>query len=83
VEVTSAIQLRDAPGAYTNAYALLHGEINKAQPEDVQASDWVTHPRSRYYSIYEDSVKVLDDMILTLLWWKNESQLLDLSEDEE
>lgn len=82
-DVPSVIQLRDAPGGYTNASDLLCGKTDKAQPENIQASDWVTHPQSRYYSIYEDSIKITDDLVLSLLWWKNERQLLDLSEAED
>lgn len=82
-EVPTAIQLRDMPGAYTNAFDLLNGKATTAKPADVQASDWIAHPQSRFYSIHEDSVKATDDLVISLLWWKNESQLSDLSEDDE
>ena len=83
VDIPYVIQLRDAPTEYTIAFDLLHGKISTATPENIQASDWVTHPRSHYYSIHEDSIKVTKDLALSLLWWKDESQLLDLEEDEE
>lgn len=82
-DVPYDIQLRDEPGQYTNAFDLLHGKVSTANPENIQASDWVTHARSRYYSVYEDSVKVTEDLVLSLLWWKDERQLLDLEENEE
>ncbi len=82
-DVPFVIQLRDAPGAYTNAFDLLHGKISTSKPESVQASDWITHPKSKYYSIHEDSVKISEDLVLSLLWWKDERQLLDLEDDEE
>lgn len=83
VDIPSSIQLRDSPGAYTIASDLLCGKLDKADSDDLQASDWVTHPRSHHYSVHEDSVKITDDLVLSLLWWKNEKQLLDLSEDDE
>lgn len=75
------IQLRDVPGAYTNAQDLLQGKISIAEPDVIQASDWITHPRSGYYSIHEDSVKITEDLVLSLIWWKDEKQLLDLEEE--
>jgi hypothetical protein len=80
-DVTEEIQLRDTLGAYTEAYDLLHRNSPDNKPVDVQADGWFTHPRSRYYSIREDSIKVSDDLVLSLLWWKDEQQLLDLEAD--
>lgn len=82
-DVPSIIQVRETPGRYTDAYGILNGTISSPSPGEIEASDWITHPRSRHYSLYEDSVKVYDELVLTLLWWKNEKQLLDLDEDED
>lgn len=82
-DVPYVIQVRGAPGEYTNAFDLLHGKVLATIPENTQASDWFTHPRSRYYSIHEDSAKVTEDLVLSLLWWKDERQLLDLEVEEE
>lgn len=82
-DIPYQLQLWDNPSEYTNAFDLMHGKISTANPESVQASDWVTHPRSRYYSLQEDSVRVTEDLVLSLLWWKDEKQLLDLEEDDE
>lgn len=80
-DVPNVIKLKDSPSAYTNAYDLLQGIKNHVEPEDTQASDWINHPRARYYSIHEDSVKINDNLVLSLLWWKDERQLLDLDEE--
>ena len=80
-DIPSVIQIRESPSSYTNAYELLHGKVSSAHPSETQASDWITHPQSHYYSIHEDSVKINDELVLSLLWWKNEKQLLDLSDD--
>lgn len=82
-DIPDAIQLRESPGTYTDAHDLLLGNSTSNQPVDVQSDDWFTHPRSRYYFIREHSLKIKDDLVLSLLWWKNESQLLDLSEEDD
>jgi hypothetical protein len=49
----------------------------------VQADGWIDHPQSRWYEVHEHSCRVSKSGILTLLWWKNEKQLLDLTREEE
>ncbi|HCA57822.1 MAG TPA: hypothetical protein DEP46_07570 [Blastocatellia bacterium] len=80
-DISDEIQLRDKPGAYTNAAELLSGRNPASGPTEIQASDWFTHPRSKYYSVVEDSVRIFEETVLSLLWWKNEQQLIDLDED--
>jgi hypothetical protein len=65
----------------TKAYQLIKGGPIGASPEEVYADYWITHTNSKDYHICEDSIRVGTDAILTLLWWKNEQQLLDLDED--
>lgn len=80
-DIPDEIQLCDAPGSYTTAAELLSGRNPASGPVEVQASDWFTHPRSRYYSVVEDSIRIFEGTVLSLLWWKNEKQLIDLAED--
>lgn len=80
-DIPEELQLRDRPTDYTNAAELLVGREPERNPSEIQASDWFTHPRSNRYSIVEDSVRIFDGTVLSLLWWKDESQLLDLAED--
>ena len=62
---------------------LLRGCTSSEGPTDVQADGWITHPDSRNYTLCEDSIRLGDHWILSLLWWKNEKQLLDLEEDRD
>jgi Zn-dependent peptidase ImmA (M78 family) len=80
-DLPEAIQLRETPGRYTNAAELLSGCKSVQNPINVQASDWFAHRRSKYYEIHEDSLLVGGEYVLTLLWWKNEQQLIDLDEE--
>lgn len=65
------------------AFRLMGGTKSGAAPEDVDADVWIDRPDASDYVVKEDSVKITPDLVLTLLWWKDESQLHDLSGDED
>lgn len=65
------------------ALGLLRGTKQAAGPEDADADVWIDHPDAGQYVVREDSVKITPDLVLTLLWWKDESQLRDLSDDSD
>jgi hypothetical protein len=81
-DVPDGIWPRETPGAYTCAYDLTHGSSRTEPATDVQADGWIDHPRSKYYSLREHSVQISTDLVLSLLWWKDERQLLDFEQDE-
>ncbi len=68
-------------GRDTSAYALAHGGTPKG-PEEVCSDGWIDHPEAGRYSIMEDSIPVGEGLILSFLWWRNESQLIALDEDD-
>jgi Zn-dependent peptidase ImmA (M78 family) len=72
----------EQPGHDSVAYDLLRGPSSIRCPVDVYADQWIDHPNSRRYGIIEDSMKLSGDLVLSLLWWRDESQLLDLELDE-
>lgn len=63
----------------TTAFEVLFGDKQQLRPLEVDADAWIEHRDAYRYTIIEDSVKLPDDTVLTLLWWKNEQQLIDLS----
>ena len=81
-DVPSALSPRETPSRNTIAGELLRGGNASLKPESVQADGWITHPRSEWYELMEDSVRFRDGSILTLLWWKNEKQIIDLMDDD-
>jgi hypothetical protein len=81
-DVPSALFPRHTPSENTVAGELLHGGNASAGPEAVQADGWLTHAGSESYELIEDSVKFRDGSILSLLWWKNEKQIIDLMNDD-
>jgi hypothetical protein len=72
---------RQNPGRSTAAQALLKGAA-AGEPVDVDADEWIEHPDSARYVIREHSLR-MGTRLLTLLWWKDESQLIDLGDREE
>lgn len=80
-DVPKALWPRDLPGRNTLAHELLKGTSSENRgPVDVAADGWFDHREAVRYVVREDSER-FGDMILTLLWWKDESQLVDLLED--
>lgn len=49
----------------------------------LDASHWINHPKARHYVVTEDSIRVNSGLVLTLLWWEDEQQLLDLADEDE
>lgn len=49
---------------------------------EVCADGWIDHPEARRYAVVEDSRRIGPDLVLSLIWWKDESELLDLEPDD-
>jgi hypothetical protein len=71
----------EVPRLATTAADLLKGR-SEDKPTAIQADGWIDHPRSKWYEVVEHSIEIFPGVILTLLWWKNEKQLLDLNTDD-
>jgi hypothetical protein len=72
-----------APGPGAIATSILAGTATSSRaPEVVDADDWIDHPDAKRYEILEDSRQVSDGLVMTMLWWKNEAQILAFGEDE-
>jgi uncharacterized protein DUF955 len=75
----------DQPARGSLAYDLLHDDDSVISPTNVCADSWIDHPDAHRYELQEDSILMNipgePDLVLSLLWWKDEQQLLDL-EDE-
>ncbi len=82
-DIPSALWPRESPRRASIAWELANGIKTDLGPTSVQADSWIEHPRSRWYEVFEDSIPVSRSAVLTLLWWKNEKQLLDLARGED
>lgn len=81
-DVPEALWPREQPKRDTVAYDLMQGKQSK-HPLEIYADGWIDHQDADKYGVVEDSIKIGSKSVLTLLWWKDERQLLDLSRDEE
>jgi len=80
-DVPESLWPLEAPKLATTAADLLRGKSEEGAIP-IQADGWIDHPRSKWYEVVEHSIRISSRGILSLLWWKNERQLLDLDEDE-
>ena len=81
-DVPSVLSPKETPSPNTVAGELLRTGNVASGPQAVQADGWLTHPRAEWYELMEDSVRFTDGSILSLLWWKNEKQIIDLIDDD-
>lgn len=79
--VHRALWPRDQPGSWTAARRLLNSGL-AGDPEDVDADEWIEHPNSSRYVLREHSIR-MGERVLTLLWWKDESQITDLADRDD
>jgi hypothetical protein len=71
----------ERPGSHTGAFRLLNsGQTQCGDLKDVRADEWINHPHADQYWIKEDSVAIRPQLILALLWWEDEQQLIDFAE---
>jgi len=68
-------------GRTTFAYDLLKGQASANTHGDVYSDQWFSSVNR--HSIHEDSRQIGDDLVLTLLWWKDERPLMEIEEEEE
>lgn len=74
----------EVPGRATAACALHRNAFAIPQgPIVIDASQWINHRNARRYVVTEDSVRINSGLVLTLLWWEDEEQLLDLADEQE
>jgi hypothetical protein len=71
------------PGSGSNASKLLGGTGRSIGAETVDADDWIDHVGASDYVLTEDSVSAGNGMVLTLLWWKDEKQILDCDDEDD
>ncbi|HKF48017.1 MAG TPA: ImmA/IrrE family metallo-endopeptidase [Terracidiphilus sp.] len=77
-EVKGKIWLENSPGKGSIAEALLRGDRPDVSPCEVRSDAWFTHRNAASHWVHEDSIRVSDGSVLSLLWWKDESQLIEI-----
>jgi Zn-dependent peptidase ImmA (M78 family) len=67
----------DRLGQSTVAAALLQGRTPASGPQDKRAEHWIKNFRADQYWVKEDSMLWANQSVLSLIWWEDESQLID------
>lgn len=62
----------------TTAFENLFGNRGITASKEVDADSWINHRNSHRYTVTESSVLVAPDILMVMIWWKNEAQILDL-----
>ncbi len=73
----------DRPGRSTQADALLQGHGPGLGSQDRRADQWIKNFRADQYWVKEDSRLWTNQSVLSLIWWEDESQLIDQENFEE
>jgi Zn-dependent peptidase ImmA (M78 family) len=74
-EVERRLWPRKDVGENTAAYDLLNGTTAPDRPQDVDADEWIDRENADEYVVREHSRKINDGRVLSLLWWKDQSQV--------
>jgi hypothetical protein len=80
-DVPETLWPRSEPGCHTVAGGLIQGTAAAKGPVDVYADGWFDHPDAHRYTVREDSVWISMRLVLSLLWWKDERQLIELENE--
>jgi len=62
----------------TLAYELLKRSDYGEATDEVDADAWIDHENAEDYVLVESSVKVTPELAVSVLWWKDQSQIRDL-----
>jgi hypothetical protein len=82
-EVKGKIFLENRPGKGSIAEALLRSDRSDMSPREVRSDAWFTYRNAANHWVHEDSVPVSDGSVLSLLWWKDETQLIEIDNEIE
>ena len=71
------------PNKGTVTEGVLSDDTNPEVVEDVRADKWFDVGNGDRYYVRESCFRSGPDSVVTLLWWEDEAQIIDLGEDEE
>lgn len=63
------------------AFALLREAEATSATEEVDADAWIDLPDASEYVVVESSFKVTPELVVSILWWKDQAQLEALDDD--
>jgi hypothetical protein len=82
-EVPYYLKPGDRPGPQTVTGSMFADSSLFEDSDDVRADHWFNVERSEKYYIRESCFRTGPDSVVTLLWWEDERQIIDLNEADE
>ena len=73
----------DRPNESSVIGMLLSRGTSQSAPDDIRADKWFNVYGAERYYVRESAFRVADDSAVTLIWWEDEKQIIDLEEEEE
>lgn len=64
----------------TYAYDLLQDSTRRSASGDASADSWIDHPNADRVTVHEDALRIGSDLVLSLVWFKDERQFLELQQ---
>lgn len=80
-EIERRLWPKRSPGENSAAFDLLNGRTAPDRAQDVDADEWIDSEDADDYVVREHSRRIDGDRVLTLLWWKDQSQVKALQGD--
>lgn len=77
-EVRGKVFLEKRPRNGSVAEAMLRGNRDEAGSREVRSDAWFNGRNAANHWVHEDSLMTSDGSVLSLLWWKDESQLVEI-----
>ena len=66
----------------SEAFDIINGaKGDMSEPTETSADIWIDKKNAEDYDLIEQSIKISDNLVLTVLWWKNEAQIIDAADD--
>jgi Zn-dependent peptidase ImmA (M78 family) len=82
-EVPYYLKPTSQPGSQTVTAGMFADPSISEDSDDIRADHWFDADRSERYYIRESCFRTGPNSVVTLLWWEDEKQLIDLAEAEE
>lgn len=80
--VPTDIWPKEFPGNETITTDMFKKKLEGVHAGEINAAEWIEKGNSYKYKLRESCIRVGKNRVLTLLWWQQEEQLIDLEEKD-
>lgn len=82
-DVPTELFPRETPLKNSYSFDFFNGAFDGGAAAEIEANAWFDLPNAYEYEVVEDIVQVGRNVTLTLLWWRDESQIVDFDSESE